>query len=157
MLGSEYFDPSMPWECKLNEKVQRIAGNFVTFVDDICVKGLSVENFWQCERRLSAGLYSLGTQDVARKSKILSLSTRACAGRFARSNREVAHLTVTQSKCDKGEWYLKELIKRIGTIQHPKLVDNSFLMRVRRYFNLLAITHDAILPLFKGSHNTIDR
>ena len=42
--GSEDSNPSLPLVYKINKVLNRIAGNCVTFVDDIRVKGFSVEN-----------------------------------------------------------------------------------------------------------------
>ena len=59
MPGSKDFDPSMPWGCKLNEKVHRIVGDFVPLVDDIRVTGFSVKTTGNIEdyyQKLSNGL-----------------------------------------------------------------------------------------------------
>ena len=65
--GSEIFNPSMPWVCKLNSKVNRIAADFITFVDDLRVTGYSTENCWQSGRRVSSTLQHMGIQEAGRK------------------------------------------------------------------------------------------
>ena len=61
---------------------------------------------------------------------------------------------VAQEKWNKVKWYLKELAERIGTENAPKVVDYEFIQRERGCFNHLSITHDTMLPLIKGFHNT---
>ena len=42
LTGSKSFYPAMPWGNKLNEEVQRIAGDCTTFVEDVRATGFSV-------------------------------------------------------------------------------------------------------------------
>ena len=72
--ASQDFEPSMPCVYKLNMIVNKIAGDYVVFFDDIRVLGLSVKNCWQCGRKLSSNIQFLGIQDAARKKKPPSLT-----------------------------------------------------------------------------------
>ena len=65
--GDEQFDPARPWLFKWNEKAGQIAGDYVSFVDDFRVTGFSVENCWNCARRLASRSQHLGMQEAARK------------------------------------------------------------------------------------------
>ena len=156
MPASEEFDPSMPWIYKRNDRVGKIAGDCVTFVDDIRVTGYSVENCWQCGRRLSSVLQMLGIQDAARKRRPPSLEPGPWAGTIARSNSSTVFKTVTQDKWDKGKRYLADTKASMGTKERPQTVDRKILEQVRGFFNHLCITYDFMLPYLKGLHNSID-
>jgi len=47
LLGSDNFNPSLPWIFKWNSVELRIAGDCVIFVDDSRLTGYSIENAWQ--------------------------------------------------------------------------------------------------------------
>ena len=57
--------------------MNKIAGDFVTFMDDVRVVGFSLENCWQCGRRLSSQIQRWGIQEAARKHKPPSLNTNS--------------------------------------------------------------------------------
>ena len=54
LLCSSKFDPTMPWIYKWNSEAQRMAGDLVSFVDDLRVAGYSIEHCWQCARCASS-------------------------------------------------------------------------------------------------------
>ena len=72
--ASQDIEPSMPCVYKLNMIVNKIAGDYVVFFDDIRVLGLSVKNCWQCGRKLSSNIQFLGIQDATRKKRSPSLT-----------------------------------------------------------------------------------
>ena len=74
---SDNFNPSLPWLCEWNESAQAMSGDFVSFIDDFRITGYSVENCWQCGRRLGSRLQSLGIQEAARERKPPSLAPEA--------------------------------------------------------------------------------
>ena len=154
--GSQDFDPSMPWVYKFNPIAKRIARDFITFVDDVRVTGFSIENCWQCGRRLASVLQHLGIQDASRKRKPPSLTPGAWAGCVARSNRKIVYRTVTLAKWNKGKEYLALVIQRIDTRCNPLPVQLKLLEKARGYFNHLCIVYDFMLPYLKGFHNSID-
>ena len=87
----------MPWIFKWNPLVKKIAGDCVTFVDDMRVTGFSIENCWQCGRQSSAAMQHLGMQEAARKRKPPSLDADAWAGCVAKTDNCVDK-TVAQDK-----------------------------------------------------------
>lgn len=78
--GMEEFDPSLPNVMKWNSRVQRIAGDGVTFVDDLRATGYDKENSWQVARQIAARLQYLGIQDAPRKKHPPSQTPGAWAG-----------------------------------------------------------------------------
>ena len=71
--SSQDFEPSMLWVYKLNMFVNKIAGDYVTFLDGIIFLGYSVEIFLQHGRKCSSNIQFLGVQVVTEKKKIPSL------------------------------------------------------------------------------------
>ena len=77
---SDTFNPGMPWLYKLDSRVNRIASDAVTFMDDSRITGHSIEACWQAGRQLASKLQHLGIQDAARKKRPPSLDAQAWAG-----------------------------------------------------------------------------
>ena len=73
LLYSESFDASMLWIYKYNSKVERLAGDLVSFIDNMWISGYSIEYCWQCARRIALILQYLGIQEAARKRTLPSL------------------------------------------------------------------------------------
>jgi hypothetical protein len=65
--GMINFDPTMPLVYKWNASVERVAGDVVTFVDDMRACGFSKDNSWQVIRRITSVLQYLGIQNAPRK------------------------------------------------------------------------------------------
>ena len=154
--GSDKFNPRLPWVYKLNKVTNRIAGDFVTFVDDIRVTGFSVENCWKCGRCLSSSLQYLGIQDAAGKKKPPTLEAGSWSGCIAQSNGDAVFRTITLEKWEKGKNYLLLLRNKMGTRCNPAPLERKLLERIRGFFNHLAMTFDVMLPFLKGFHNTIE-
>ena len=125
--SSQDFEPSMPWVHELNMLVNKIAGDYVTFLDYIRVLGFSVENGCQCGRKLSSNIQFLGIQASARKKKLLSLALATWSRCIAISKKEMVYRSVTQDKWEKGKNYLLSLEKVIGTREHLKTLNHKLL------------------------------
>jgi hypothetical protein len=78
--GSPKYNPSLPMVMKWNQLAERIAGNIVTFVDDLRLTGYSIENAWAVARNILSQLQYLGIQDSPRKRLPPSQSPGAWAG-----------------------------------------------------------------------------
>ena len=153
--ASQDFEPCMLWVYKRNMLVNKIAGEHVAFLDDIRVLSFSVENCWQCGRKLSSNIQFLGIQYSSRKKKPLSLTLGTWDRCIARSEKVMVYRLVTQEKWEKVKHYLLSLEKVIGTCEHPKTLNHKFLERIRGFFNHLAMTYDIMFPFLKGFHNTM--
>ena len=154
--SSETFDPSRPWVYKWNNQVQAIAGDLVSFMDDFRFTGYSVENCWQCARRVSSRLQFLGMQEAARKRQPPSLTPGPWAGTVVHANGVVTK-SITQEKWNRVKTILKELRTSMGTKEHPKVLNHKKLERDRGFLNYLGMTYDIIIPFLRGFHNTIDQ
>ena len=140
---------------KWNEHVNSLAGDLVTFVDDMRVMGYSIENCWQCGRKLSATLQFLGIQEAARKRTSPTLNANAWAGCVAKTDGLVSK-SIAQAKWDKAKLLIAELRSCIGTEDHPGLIPHKFLEKKRGYFNHVGITYDILVPHLRGYHNALD-
>ena len=65
--GSLDVDPRRSWVYKLNDDTQRVAADFVTFVDDIRVIGGNYTEYTSVMYRLATMLNYLGEQNAVRK------------------------------------------------------------------------------------------
>ena len=155
MPCSKNFDPAAPWIFKWNDISKNLAGDVISFVDDFRITGFSVENFWQCGRRLSSALQYLVIQEEAWKRTSPALNKGAWAGCIANTEGGVTK-TITQFKWIKAKEYLKHLRQEIGTHDHPGPILHKHLERIRGYFNHLCLTYDNIIPLMRGFHNALD-
>ena len=119
------------------------------------VAGFSLENCWQCGRRLASVLQRLGIQEAARKRKPPSLDADAWAGSVAKTDACVEK-TITQAKWNKSKEYLAKLRRDIGTRDKVSKLEHKFLEVSRGYFNHVGITYPCLLPYLKGYHTSID-
>ena len=86
--------------------VNKMAGDYVTFLDEIIVLEFSFERCWQCGRELSSNIQFLGVYDAVRKKKPPSLKRGAWSGHIARLEPEMVYRSVTHDKWDKAKNYL---------------------------------------------------
>jgi len=152
---SDDFDPSMPWIYKWNDIVKAIAGDLISFVDDFRITGYSVENCWQCGRRLASRLQHLGIQEAARKRTPPSLLADPWAGAIIKTFNEVTK-TVSQEKWSKAKVILADLRSQIGSPDHLGLLSHKTLEQSRGFLNHLSLTYEIICPYLRGFHNSID-
>ena len=152
---SKNFDPTAPWIYKWNNLSNNLAGDVISFVDDFRITGYSVENCWQCGRRLASVLQSLGIQEAARKRSSPTLNADAWAGCVSKTEGVVTK-TITQLKWNKAKVYLKGISLEMGTPDHPRPLLHKNLERARGYFNHLCLTYDNVTPLMRGMHNSLD-
>jgi hypothetical protein len=101
--GMPDFDPSKPNVMKWNDRVDKLAGDIITSVDDLRVSGFDRENAWQVARQIVARLQHLGIQDAARKRRPSSQTGGAWAGTIFEIAMSVIFKTVSQEKWDKGK------------------------------------------------------
>jgi hypothetical protein len=78
--GSSDYNPSLPRVMKWNQAAKAIAGDVVTFIDDLRASGHWVENSWQVYRQLGSRLQYLGIHDAPRKRRPPSQTLGAWAG-----------------------------------------------------------------------------
>ena len=101
--GSADYTPTRPWVMKWNLRMDDIAGDSVTYMDDIRTIGCNAENAWQVARRLGSRLQYMGIQDAPRKRRPPSKTPGAWAGSLLRKTMTITHLernapTMTSSR-----------------------------------------------------------
>ena len=127
----------------------------VSFVYDFRVTGFSVENCWQCGRRLSSVIQHQGIQEASQKRSSPSLNADAWAGCVVKTEGSTVK-TITQAKWNKAKAHLASLRQELGTHDHLKPLLHKQLKIIRSYFNHLCLTYDNITPQMRGFHNTLD-
>ncbi len=78
--GSDSYVSNLPYVYKWNSQVGRIAGDVITYVDNLWASGYSLENSWQVSRQIASRFQYLGIQDAARKRRPPSQRPGAWAG-----------------------------------------------------------------------------
>jgi len=69
MPGTSSYDPSRPWMYKVNSKTGQIAGDAITFVDDIRPTAPTIEMCERLAHQIASRCNYLGQQDAARKRR----------------------------------------------------------------------------------------
>ena len=155
--GMESYDPTSPHVFKWNSSVERIAGEVVTFIDDMRACGFSKENTWQIIRRLTSVLQHLGIQDAPRKRRPSCQSPGGWIGCINKVTPEMVALTVSQEKWEKGQRIIFSLAKEcLGVEELPDLLHKR-LEKDRGFLTHLAMTFSSLVPLLKGFHLTLDQ
>ena len=150
------FDPAKPNVAKWNDIVDRLAGDIITFVDDLRASGYDRENGWQVARQIVARLQYLGIQDAARKRRPSSQSGGAWAGTIFEITSESICKTVSQEKWDKGKRIILGLAESCNDPANPPSLGHKDLESKRGFLVHLAMTFTNIIPFLKGLHLTID-
>jgi hypothetical protein len=97
--GSGDYDPTLPWLMKCDDLVNRIAGNAVTFVDDVQGSGHSLENAWQVRRQYISRFQYLVIQDAPEKCRPpTQKDVGAWVGAIYHIGADKIWLTVSQEK-----------------------------------------------------------
>jgi hypothetical protein len=154
--GMAGFDPSKPNVMKWNDMVDRLAGDIITFVDDLRASGYDRENAWQVARQITSRLQYLGIQDAARKRRPSSQSGGAWAGTIFEITAEAIYKTVSQEKWDKGRNLIRGLRDQCTDPQAPPSLNHKELESKRGFLVHLSMTFPNLVPFLKGLHLTID-
>jgi hypothetical protein len=155
--GMKEYDPTMPHVYKWNSVAKRVAGEIVTFIDDMRACGFSKENTWQILRRLTSILQYLGIQDAPRKRRPSCQSPGGWIGCINKVTPEMVALTVSQEKWEKGQKIIFALATVCLNVDEPPLLLHKQLEKDRGFLTHLAMTFPALVPLLKGFHLTLDQ
>ena len=101
--GGMNFDPRKAWVYKLNRDTQRVASDFVAFVDDIRVIG---GNYIECTSamyRIATMFNYLGEQNAARNIREASQTPEMWTGAVMETDDKNIYLDTPQEKWDKGK------------------------------------------------------
>lgn len=154
--GMPDFDPSKPNVMKWNDIVDRLAGDIVTFVDDLRASGYDRENAWQVARQITSRLQYLGIQDAPRKRRPSSQSGGAWAGTIFEITADAIFKTVSKEKWEKGRTIIQYLVERCKGSDVPSTLNHRDLTSKRGFLVHLSMTFTNLVPFLKGLHLTID-
>ena len=84
----------------INSIISTLAGDVVTFVDDLRANGSDADGAWQVARWFASRLQFLGIQDAPRKRRAPSRTPGAWAGAVFKTSEEAVTKTVMQAKWD---------------------------------------------------------
>lgn len=150
------YDPSMPKVMKWNDAARSIAGDVITFVDDVRITGFSKENCHAVRRQFASRIQYLGMQDAPRKFRPPSQSQAgAWTGTIFRVGKESISKSVSVEKWTKGKTIISELMSMCQENIRPRLNRRS-LERDTGFLNHLTMTFDHFKPYLKGFYLTLN-
>lgn len=160
--GMESYDPSLPKVMKWSEAAGNgrgeVAGDVITFVDDVRIVGYSKENCHQVHRQFTSRMQFLGFQDAPRKFRPPSqMGCGAWTGTIFRVSPDSITKTVSQEKWEKGLSILSSLA--VSCESHPTqrpTLDRKQLERDTGFLNHLAMTFEDTTPFLKGFYLTLN-
>jgi len=132
LQGSPLYQPNLPWVRKVRaEDNNKIAYDFVSYVDDLLSAGNSRSEARLASRKISSTLNWLGLQDASRKWRGPSQNPGAWAGSIVHTAGGDICLSVSQERWDKGHV-------------------------IRGFLVYLMWAYPSITPYLKGIHLTLD-
>ena len=143
--GSENYDPSRAWVCKVRVD-GTLASDVHIYVDDIRITGSSEADCWKASQHVSTMLAYLGLQDAARKRRPPSLEAGAWAGSVVHTNGQVVTMT-TQEKWNKMRLIIGWLDEQV---KGGKNIDHKILESFRGFLVYVVRTYPFMNPYLKG-------
>jgi hypothetical protein len=154
--GDASYDPSRPRVMKWDFHEDRLAGDFVAFVDDLRASGATEEHAWAVAMRIAKRLQYLGIQNAARKTRPPTREPGAWAGAVFRVYLREIVKTVTQEKWDKAKRLIDELDESMGPkLEDDSTVDYKQLETIRGFMCHIGQTFTIVMPFLKGFHLTL--
>ncbi len=165
--GQENYDPLLPKVMKWNDTASdnntgivtgAVAGDVITFVDDVCIIGHSKENCHGVHRQFTSRMQFLGMQDAPRKFRPPSQSgAGAWIGTIFRVTPDSISKSVSQEKWQKGISILTNLSElcRAHALRRPVL-DRKQLERDTGFLNHLSMTFEETTPFLKEFYLTLN-
>jgi hypothetical protein len=156
--GMDTYDTTKPKLMKVNSLTGVIAGDVVTFVDDVRITGSSREHCHETHRQFASRMQYLGIQDAPRKFRPPSQDQAgAWTGTIFKITRKSITKSVSQEKWMKGQLIVKNLSEVIET--HPRrrpLLNRKELERQTGFLNHLTMTFDEMTPFLKGFYLSLN-
>ena len=161
--GMAEYDPAFPKVMKWRDGVSgsgngEIAGDVVTFIDDVRITGYSKENCHAVRRQFAGRIQYLGMQDAPRKFRPPSqMSAGAWTGTVFKVGASLITKSVSQEKWEKGKRIVEDLARTVNESQdgRPQL-DRKQLEKETGFMNHLAMTFETICPFLKGFYLTLN-
>ena len=148
LVGSPEYDPTMPNVYKFDKINRRLAGDILSYVDDLRVLGFSLEHAWLIARWFASRMQQLGLQDASRKRRV---DNGPWAGGVYGTTDGNISKSVTKPKWQKGRdmiiWLVDEVLTKGNTTLCYKTLEKQ-----RGFLCHLAMVYDVIFPYLKGFH-----
>ena len=154
LLGSETYDPTLPWVWKIRSEDGKIAADLFIYVDDVRLTGSSAEECRQAGRRTASVANSLGIQDAARKRRFGCQRPGAWAGSVVETSKEGVFDTVSQEKWDKCTRCIGDIVGELNCTQQ---LNHKELEKKRGFLIYVTRTYLAMVPFLKDIHQTLER
>ena len=123
-----------------------MAGYLKAYVENLGLIGLSLEHAWKISRIISSLMKYLGMKDSPRKRRIESGDWVGFI--FNTTDLKITK-TVTQSKCQKGRYYIIAINKELS--KEPYIQFNCKIIEILRGVMChLAMVYTIFLPFLKG-------
>ena len=154
----ESYDPTKPKLMKWNSALNAMAGDVVTFVDDVRMTGSSKENCHEVHHRFASRMQYLGLQDAPRKFRPPSqVGAGAWTGTIFCVGKDTISKTVSAEKWGKGRAMIEDLSAQLANENgvRPQL-DRKLLERQTGFLNHLAMTFEDLSPFLKGFYLTLN-
>lgn len=151
--GMMNYDPRIPWTSKVRRQSERIATDFVTYVDDIRPTGESKAECILGAKKISGTLTYLGIQDAYRKTQDATKDAGAWCGCVVIAGEDGVAVTVTQEKWDKTKRLLETLDAELTASEK---LNYKALESARGFLLHVTSTYPAMVPFIKGFHLTLD-
>jgi hypothetical protein len=154
--GSVSFDPTLPWVMKWNNAENQMAGDVVTFIDDLRATGYNSESAWQVARQVASRMQYgyLDIQDAPRKRRPSTQKPGAWAGGVFQVSPNKIAKTVTQEKWDKAKTIVDSIAGKVLVDGPLPDLDHKELERQRGFLVHLTMTFTSLVPSLKGIHLT---
>ena len=161
--GCEDYDPLLPKVMKWTDGFKEgepgtIAGDVITFVDDVRIVGHSKENCHEVHRQFTSRMQYLGMQDAPRKFRAPSQNAAgAWTGTIFRVTQDQISKSVSVEKWTKGLTILCAI--RDACDAHAEgrpSFDRKQLERDTGFLNHLSMTFDETIPYLKGFYLTLN-
>ena len=156
--GMDTYDTLKPKLQKWNSTARAMAGDVVTFVDDVRITGSSKERCHLVHQQFTSRMQYLGIQDAPRKFRPPSQDQAgAWTGTIFRITKNDITKSVSQDKWQKGKSIVEDLARRISEEPDgsPSL-NRKELERQTGFLNHLTMTFEDMTPFLKGFYLTLN-
>jgi hypothetical protein len=161
--GMTSYDPSYPKVMKWRDSNKEsnmglVAGDVVTFVDDVRITGYSKSNCWQVYHQFASRVQFLGMQNAPRKFRAPSQANAgAWTGTIFKVGSHRITKTVSQEKWDKGRAMIKRRVAELRSTEDGRpFLDRKELEKETGFMNHLSMTFETMIPYLKGLYLTLN-
>ena len=148
LVGAVDYDPTMPNVYKWDGVNGRLAGDVLSYVDDLRVLGFSLEHAWLIARWFASRMQQLGIQDASRKRRVDNGPW--AGGVYGTDNGRISK-SVTRPKWQKGRDMIVWLVDEVLAKGNDTLCFKT-LEKQRGFLCHLAMVYEVIFPYLKGFH-----